>query len=113
MYIKIILFIVTSLGISIYLNYFPKSDNTPTHKNKVVAITQIAPHSSLDRIRKGIEDEITKEFGDKVKIEFQSAQGNQALASQIAQNFIGKNVEVLVAITTPAPINSLREAPTP
>ena len=65
MYTKIILFIVTALGISIYLNYSPKNDNTPTHKNKVVAITQIAPHSSLDRIRKGIEDEIIKEFGDK------------------------------------------------
>ena len=102
MYIKIILLIITALGISTYINYFPKNDTRPTQKNKVVAITQIAPHSSLDRIRKGIEDEIIKEFGDKVKIEFQSAQGNQALASQIAQNFIGKNVDVLVAITTPS-----------
>lgn len=71
-------------------------------EGKVVAITQIAPHPSLDLIRKGIEDEILDAFGKKIKIDFQSAQGNPALATQIAQNFIGKKVDVVVAITTPS-----------
>jgi len=97
MYTKIILFITTILAI-IYFGNFSQSKVT----GKVVAITQIAPHPSLDRIRKGIEDEIKSAFGDKVKIEFQSAQGNPALATQISQNFIGKKADVLVAITTPS-----------
>ena len=97
MYTKIALFITAILAIVFY-NNFSQTNIT----GKVVAITQIAPHPSLDRIRKGIEDEIASVFGDKVKIEFQSAQGNPALATQIAQNFVGKKVDVLVAITTPS-----------
>lgn len=69
---------------------------------KVVAITQIVPHPSLDRIRQGIEKEIKANFGDSVIIKFQSAQGNATVATQIAQNFIGSNVDVLVTITTPS-----------
>ncbi len=99
MYTKITLLIAAVLSVFIYVSYFPKDK---TLQNKVVAITQIAPHPSLDRIRQGIEDEIKSAFGDKIKIEFQSAQGNPSLATQIAHNFIGKNVDVLVAITTPS-----------
>lgn len=97
MYTKAALFITVILGLVFY-----NKPSQATITGKVVAITQIAPHPSLDRIRKGIEDEITSAFGDKVKIEFQSAQGNPALATQIAQNFIGKKVDVVVAITTPS-----------
>lgn len=97
MYTKIALFITAILVIT-----FSSNLSQPKITGKVVAITQIAPHPSLDRIRKGIEDEIVSTFGDKIKIEFQSAQGNPALATQIAQNFIGKKVDVLVAITTPS-----------
>ncbi len=99
MYTKITLLIAAFLSVFIYVSYFTKDK---TLQNKVVAITQIAPHPSLDRIRQGIEDEIKSVFGDKIKIEFQSAQGNPSLATQIAHNFIGKNVDVLVAITTPS-----------
>ncbi len=101
MYTKITLCIAAILGIVLYNNYSLKNI-AGNPKGKVVAITQIAPHPSLDRIRQGIEDEITTAFGEAVKIEFQSAQGNQALATQIAHNFIGKKVDVLVAITTPS-----------
>lgn len=78
------------------------NQQTKSVKGKVVAITQIVPHPSLNRIRAGIEAEIKAAFGEAVTIEFQSAQGNASLATQIAQNFIGQNVDVLVAITTPS-----------
>ena len=51
MYTKIVLFIAIILGFVFYNN---SSESNIT--GKVVAITQIAPHPSLDRIRKGIED---------------------------------------------------------
>lgn len=101
MYTKITLLLSAILAFTICIKYISNSDNTQT-KSKTIAITQIAPHPSLDRIRKGVEDEIKAAFGEKVKIEFQSAQGNPSLATQIAHNFIGKNVDVIVAITTPS-----------
>lgn len=97
MYKKILLFTSITLAIISY-SFFSKKEVT----EKVVAITQIAPHPSLDLIRQGIEDEIKDAFEKKVKINFQSAQGNPALATQIAQNFIGKKVDVILAITTPS-----------
>ncbi|MEI2711458.1 MAG: ABC transporter substrate-binding protein [Chitinophagaceae bacterium] len=68
----------------------------------VVAITQIAPHPSLDEIRRGIMD-VLKEAGIMDdKILFQNAQGNTATALQIAQKFISMRPKVIVPITTPS-----------
>jgi putative ABC transport system substrate-binding protein len=71
-------------------------------KNPVtVAITQIVPHSSLDLIRKGIEDEL-KEQKIECEILFENAQGNIAIAAQIAKKFVSLNPDVIVPITTPS-----------
>lgn len=67
----------------------------------VVAITQIAPHPSLDAIRQGIMDEI-KEQHPNAEFIFENAQGNIATATQIAQKFSGGNPTVIVPITTPS-----------
>ena len=101
MYTRITLILSAVLAVAICFKFI-SNKNTLESKDKVVAITQIAPHPSLDRIRQGIEDEVRAAFDNKVKIEFQSAQGNPLLATQIAHNFIGKNADVLVAITTPS-----------
>ncbi len=58
---------------------------------KSVAILSIVDHPALDATRDGVIDEL-KAAGydkDKVKIQFQSAQGNTATAGQIARKFIG------------------------
>lgn len=94
--------IFTIIALTFLAGFLAMNKKRDSVKGKVVAITQIVPHPSLDKIRLGIEHEILFEFGDSVKIEFQSAQGNTSLATQIAQNFIGQNVDVLVAITTPS-----------
>lgn len=94
--------IFTAFAFLLLVGLFVVNQQAKSVKGKVVAITQIVPHPSLDRIRLGIEHEILWAFGDSVKIEFQSAQGNASLATQIAQKFIGQNVDVLVAITTPS-----------
>lgn len=101
MYTKITLFLSVVLALAVGLHYISNRSNLQL-KEKTVAITQIAPHPSLDLIRKGVENEIKAVFGCRVKIEFQSAQGNPSLATQIAHNFIGKNVDVVIAITTPS-----------
>ncbi|AHG19635.2 ABC transporter substrate-binding protein [Chania multitudinisentens RB-25] len=71
---------------------------------KSVAIVSIVDHPALNATRDGIIDEL-KAAGydqDKVKIQFQSAQGNMATAGQIARKFIGDKPDAIVAISTPA-----------
>lgn len=71
---------------------------------KSVAILSIVDHPALDATRDGVIDEL-KAAGydkDKVKIQFQSAQGNTATAGQIARKFIGDKPDAIVAISTPA-----------
>lgn len=70
-----------------------------------VAITQIVAHSSLDAIRKGVEDVLLDngyKNGENLKLTFLSAQGNIATATQIARKFAGDKPDVIVAISTPS-----------
>ena len=69
-----------------------------------VAITSIVEHPSLDATHKGVIDALSAEgfSEDKIKIQFQSAQGNPATAGQIARKFIGDQPNAIVAIATPS-----------
>lgn len=67
----------------------------------IIAITQIAPHPSLDAIREGLVDEIKTQHPD-AKIIIENAQGDLSIATQIAQRFIGLNPDVIIPITTPS-----------
>ncbi|CAO5678150.1 MAG: hypothetical protein HEEMFOPI_00301 [Holosporales bacterium] len=76
-----------------------------------VCIMQIAPHPSLDKIRKGIEDVINQSVYEKhTLIKFQNAQGNPALSQQIAQQFIHLKPTVIVPITTLCALNAYQSA---
>lgn len=66
-----------------------------------VAITQIVPHPSLDLIRKGIEDELVAQR-IPCNVQFENAQGNIAIAAQIAQQFASQRPAIIVPITTPS-----------
>jgi putative tryptophan/tyrosine transport system substrate-binding protein len=66
-----------------------------------IGILQITEHPALDQTRQGIIDQLSKDLPDTI-ILWESAQGNPALASQIAQKFVGQDVKVIVAIGTTA-----------
>ncbi|MBA4750007.1 MAG: ABC transporter substrate-binding protein [Alphaproteobacteria bacterium] len=71
----------------------------------LVALTQIVQHPSLDAIRQGIVDELVASgYTDKesVSLVYDNAQGNPALAAQIAQKFVALSPRVIVAISTPS-----------
>ncbi len=71
----------------------------------VVAITQIVEHPALDAVYEGVRDELEErgyKDGEKVRIMHESAQGNSAIASQIARKFVGESPDVIVAIATPS-----------
>ena len=74
-------------------------------EQRVVAITQIVEHPALDAVYQGVRDELEAQGyndGEQVRIMHESAQGNAAIASQIARKFVGEGPDVIVAIATPS-----------
>ena len=72
---------------------------------RTVAITQIVEHPALDAVYQGVKDELAEQGfkeGENLTIMHESAQGNSAIASQIARKFIGESPDVIVAIATPS-----------
>jgi putative ABC transport system substrate-binding protein len=70
-----------------------------------VAVTAIVQHPALDAARDGIQEELAAEGfkdGDNIKFVYQSAQGQPAIAAQIARQFVGDGVTIIVPISTPS-----------
>lgn len=70
-----------------------------------VAVTSIVEHPALDSIRDGVKESLaaagyTADSG--LNWQFQTAQGNTAIAAQIARKFVGDKPDVIVAIATPS-----------
>lgn len=84
----------------------PTSTTVPaTNDKKTVAITAIVDHPALDAVRQGVTEELAAqgyEQGKNLTINYQSAQGNNATAGQIAKQFIADKPDVIVAISTPS-----------
>lgn len=69
-----------------------------------VAVSQIVEHPALDATRQGLLDGLKAKGyveGKNLKFDFKTAQGNPAIAVQIARQFVGENPDVLVGIATP------------
>lgn len=72
---------------------------------KVVAVTQIVEHPSLDAVRDGVKDELAAagyKSGKNLEWMWESAQGNPAIAAQIASKFAGEQPDLIIAIATPS-----------
>lgn len=70
-----------------------------------VAVTSIVEHPALDAVRDGVRQALTAAgYTDAkgLKWQFQTAQGNTAIAAQIARKFVGDQPDVIVAIATPS-----------
>ncbi|WGY47272.1 MULTISPECIES: ABC transporter substrate-binding protein [unclassified Vibrio] len=73
-------------------------------KTAKVAVSQIVEHPALDAARQGLLDGLKAkgyEEGKNLEFDFKTAQGNPAIAVQIARQFVGENPDVLVGIATP------------
>ena len=78
--------------------------NTALANTYKVAVSQIVEHPALDATRQGLLDGLkTKgyEQGKNLDFVYQTAQGNPAIAVQIAKQFVGEKPDVLVGIATP------------
>lgn len=82
-----------------------------------VAVTAIVEHPALDAARDGVRDALAEagyEEGGNLVLTYQSAQGQPAVAAQIARQFVGMAPDVIVPIATPsaqAVVAATREIP--
>ncbi|MEZ9832349.1 ABC transporter substrate-binding protein [Vibrio breoganii] len=73
-------------------------------KTAKVAVSQIVEHPALDATRQGLLDGLKAkgyEEGKNLEFDYKTAQGNPAIAVQIARQFVGEKPDVLVGIATP------------
>ncbi|SJN54404.1 ABC transporter substrate-binding protein [Vibrio ruber] len=73
-------------------------------KTAKVAVSQIVEHPALDATREGLVDGLKAKGyieGKNLDFEYKTAQGNPAIAVQIARQFVGERPDVLVGIATP------------
>ncbi len=83
-----------------------------THEKKV-GVIQAIDHEALNTTRLGIVEGLRQHDlvpGINIEFKWESSQGNPALASQIAQKFIGNEYDVIVAIGTAPAQASLQAA---
>lgn len=70
-----------------------------------VAVTSIVEHPALDAVKDGVHEALSSAGYTEakgLKWQFQTAQGNTAIAAQIARKFVGDKPDVIVAIATPS-----------
>jgi putative tryptophan/tyrosine transport system substrate-binding protein len=75
----------------------------PTQKLPVIAITQIIDHHTLDEVRQGMIAELAQQGyrdGETIQLVYENANGNMAIATQIASKFINLKPKVMVALST-------------
>jgi putative ABC transport system substrate-binding protein len=78
-----------------------------------IAVNQFVEHPALDAVLLGFQDNL-KENNLDVEYKIHNAQANMGTATQIAQQMIGENADLLVAIATPssqACVQALSKAP--
>ncbi|MCJ2377277.1 ABC transporter substrate-binding protein [Vibrio sp. ZSDZ34] len=86
-------------------------------KTAKVAVSQIVEHPALDATRQGLLDGLKEkgyEQGKNLEFDFKTAQGNPAIAVQIARQYVGERPDVLVGIATPtaqALVSATRDIP--
>ena len=68
-----------------------------------VGICQLVQHEALDAATQGFIDALTEAMGDQVEIlEVQNAQGDSNTCSTIVNDFVSKDVDLILANATPA-----------
>ncbi len=73
-------------------------------KTAKVAVSQIVEHPALDSARQGLLDGLKAKGyiqGKNLDFDYKTAQGNPAIAVQIARQYVGEKPDVLVGIATP------------
>ena len=95
------------IGGMAYSSLSGKSSGSKTgddSKTVKVGVLQYVSHPSLDLIYKGIQDGLAEEGykGDKIKIDFMNAEGDQSKVSTMSKQLVSNDNDVLIGIATPS-----------
>ena len=98
---------VLVIGGMAYSSFSSKSNSSNTgdeSKTVKVGVLQYVSHPSLDLIYKGIQDGLAEEGykGDKIKIDFMNAEGDQSKVSTMSKQLVSNDNDVLIGIATPS-----------
>ena len=97
---KQILATALSAAMAVGMCVVPVSAEAETY---TVGICQLVQHEALDAATQGFIDALTEEMGDQVEIlEVQNAQGDSNTCSTIINDFVSKDVDLILANATPA-----------
>lgn len=84
-----------------------------TKEGYAVGISQFAVHGSLDNCREGFLAGLAEEGiveGENLKVEYVNAQADSGTAALTANNFVGKDVDMICAIATPSAMSAYNAA---
>ena len=98
---------VLAIGGIVYSSLNSKGNTTKTGDDSQtvkVGVLQYVSHPSLDLIYKGIQDGLAEEGykGDKIKIDFMNAEGDQSKVSTMSKQLVSNDNDVLIGIATPS-----------
>lgn len=104
--VALILGILLTAGILLMAGCTQQSVQSGSQQQVItIGITQIVDHPSLDVCRQGALDKLAElgyPEGEKFIVKYESAQGESANASTIAQQFVSDKVNIILAISTPS-----------
>ena len=75
---------------------------TESEKEFHIGLVQLVEHPSLDEIRTAFMDELAAQGYDNVVVDYENGQNDTSTINSICQKFVGDNVDMIVAIATPA-----------
>jgi len=96
-------FLVIALCFAFPMTSFAQSDSqAPTYH---IGVIQLLQHPALDAAYQGFIDQLKADGyaeGENLTIDFQNAQGDQSNCSTIANKFNSEDLDLILAIATPA-----------
>lgn len=67
-----------------------------------IGICQFVQHEALDAATQGFKDALTEKLGDRVIFDIQNAQGDPATCTTVINGLISKDVDLILANSTPS-----------
>lgn len=104
--------IVAFLAIAFVITSKPTADAKKKNYVPTIGILQLVTHPALDEIHRGIIAGLKEQgyAGNKIKIDYQNAQANQANLKTMSQKFANENADLTLGIATPAALSLAKTA---
>lgn len=102
---KAVSIILAALMVTVSLAGCGKKDSASGNDTFRIGVDQLVEHAALDAAYQGFVDALKDAGyvdGEKITIDHQNAQGDQANANTIAQKLVNDNDDLILAIATPA-----------